>query len=54
MDDSSVAISVPLDKMLVNDLEERIRPLKFCERTRNILPPDRNLLQTYINDIEKF
>ena len=54
MDDASVAVSVDLKSCLVNDTSSRPRPLSYDERTEHILPPDRNLLQWYIRDIEAY
>ena len=54
MDDASVAVNIDLKHNLVNDSTDRPRPLSFDERTGHILPPDRNLLQWFIRDIEAF
>ena len=49
-----MAVSIDLKASLVPDPEERVRPLKFHERTQHILPPENNLLQFYIEDTEQF
>ena len=54
VDDGSVAVSINLKACLVPDPVERVKPLNFHERTQQILPPEHNLLQFYINDTEKF
>ena len=53
LDDSSVAVSIPLESLLEKD-ESRQYPLNFSERTKHILPSNSNLLQAYLEDIEKF
>ena len=54
IDDGSVAVSINLKSSLIPDPNERIRPLKFHERTCHILPPENNLLQYFLEDTEKF
>ena len=38
MDDTSVAVSIQMDRLLADDLVERHLPLTFSERTGQILP----------------
>ena len=54
MEDSSVAVSVPLDALLERDEVNRPQPLRFSERTKNVLPDKSNILQMCINDVEEF
>ena len=54
IDDGTVAVSVDLKDSLIPDPVSRPRPLKFQERTGHILPKENNLLQSYIEDTEKF
>ena len=54
VDDGTVAVSIDLKASLISDPVKRERPLNFHERTGQILPPENNLLQYFINDAEKF
>ena len=54
MDDTSAAVSLNLMVCLANDPESRPKPLKYCERTEQILPKHNNYLQSYINEMESF
>ena len=54
IDDGTVATSINLKKCLIDDPENRPRPLNYHERTKQILPPENNLLQFYLNDTEQF
>ena len=54
MDDTSAAVSLNLMVCLANDPESRPKPLKYCERTEQILPIHNNYLQSYINEMESF
>ena len=54
IDDGTVATSVNLKKCLVNDPVTRPRPHNYHERTMQVLPPENNLLQYYLNDAEHF
>ena len=54
MDDTSVAVSINLTTALVIDSEQRARPLKYCERTNQILPKENNPLQWKMNEFEIF
>ena len=54
MDDTAAAVTVNLKLSLVHDSEKRPKPLKHSERMETVLPSHNNLLQFYLNDIEKF
>ena len=54
MDDISTATSVNLLEALCKDEHERPKPLKYCERTEQILPSQNNLLQYYLDQFETF
>ena len=54
MDDTSVAVSIQMDRLLADDLVKRHLPLTFSERTRQILPVKDNLLQQLMNEFELF
>ena len=54
VDDGSIAVSVNLKQCLVPDQNERPKPLTYHERTCHVLPPQNNLLQHYIHDVEDF
>ena len=54
VDDGAVAAEVDLKKHLVLDKEYRPFPLSFRQRTGHMLPPEHNLLQLYLNNIEEF
>ena len=54
VDDSSIAVSVPLDDLLERDPEKRVKPLNFSERTEHVLPKTNNLLQSYLDEVEQF
>ena len=54
VDDGSVAVSVNLKNCLVPDPVRRAAPLNYHERTCTVLPPEDNLLQSYLEDAEKF
>ena len=54
MDDSSTAVQIPLDTLLRPDISVRPQPLAYAERTKQILPSSNNMLQMYLEDIEKF
>jgi hypothetical protein len=54
IDDGTVATSINLKKCLINDPINRQRPLNYHERTMQVLPPENNLLQYYLDDTEKF
>ena len=54
IDDGTVATSINLKKCLVSDPVNRPQPYNYRERTQQILPPENNLLQFYLNDAEKF
>ena len=54
VDDGTVAVSIDLKECLVDDPVERVRPVKYEERSGHILPPENNLLQHYITDTEQF
>ena len=53
IDDGSAAATVDMKTHLVTD-ESRPRPHTFAERTCHALPPEHNLLQNYIHDVENF
>ena len=52
IDDGAVAAEVDLKAQLVSDPVARPLPLTFHERTGHVLPPQNNLLQVYLNEIE--
>ena len=54
VDNGSVAVSVNLKTCLTKDPVKRPNPVNFHERTGQILPPENNLLQFYLDDAEKF
>ena len=54
MDDTAAAVSVNLKLSLILDPENRPKPLNHSERLQTILPNQNNLLQCYLNDLEKF
>ena len=54
VDDGTVAVSIDLKACLIPDPVDRVRPLKYSERTQHILPPENNLLQYFISDAEHF
>ena len=54
VDDGTVAVSVNLKACLVPDPVQRAQPLTYHERTQQILPPENNLLQYYLEDTESF
>ena len=54
IDDGTVATSINLKKCLIEDPIIRPRPLNYHERTQQILPPENNLLQFYLEDTEQF
>ena len=43
-----------MKKSLVQDTSQRPKPLDFNERTCQVLPPQNNLLQHYLDDAEEF
>ena len=54
VDDGSVAVSINLKTCLSDDPRIRPLPLNYHERTCSVLPPENNLLQYYLDDVEKF
>ena len=54
VDDHSCAVRIDLKKSLIHDPTVRAYPLGFHERTKHILPSDKNLLQLELNDLKKF
>ena len=54
VDDGTVAVSIDLKKCLVTDPVNRPQPLNYHERTGHVLPANRNLLQYFIEDTERF
>ena len=52
--DGTVATSINLKKCLIDDPIERPRPLNYHERTMQVLPPENNLLQYYLDNTEQF
>ena len=52
VDDGPVAVSINLKTSLLPDPVQR--PFNYHERTRQILPPENNLLQFYLDDTQKF
>ena len=54
IDDGSVAVSVDLSQTLIPDPVCRPRPLAYNERTCHVLPQEKNLLQYFVRDAEKF
>ena len=54
MDDASTALRVELKKNLISDPVNREKPLAYSDRSQQILPKDRNMLQYFIDDIEAF
>ena len=53
VDDAAVAVEVNLKTQLRPDTECRTFPLTFRERTGHVLPPENNLLQIYLHEIEE-
>ena len=54
VDDGTVAVSLNMKSGLVLDESIRPKPLKYDERTCQILPKNENLLQLYLDDAETF
>ena len=54
VDDGSVAVSLNLKNCLEVDQSDRPNPPRYRERTKQVLPAQNNLLQAYIEDIEKY
>ena len=53
IDDGSAAATVDMKTHLIED-KSRSRPHTFSERTCHALPPEHNLLQKFIHDVEIF
>ena len=54
IDDLSEAVAVDLKKKLIDDPVQRPFPLNFHERTKQILPIEKNLLQKQLQTVEQF
>jgi hypothetical protein len=54
IDDASQAASINLRKSLMEDPQERARPLRKHERTRMILKPEANIVQQELDRFNKF
>ena len=54
MDDTSVAVSLPLNAYLQKDQIVRQKPLKYCERTAQVIPDSDNPLLLLLKDFEDF
>ena len=54
IDDGTVAVSLNLKSSLVHDSAQRPKPVNYSERTCQVLPPQNNLLQHYLEDAEVF
>ena len=54
VDDLSVGVKVDLSKDIVNETSVRPLPLNRHEVTGHILPPENNLLQAYMDDLQEF
>ena len=54
IDDGTVAVSDDLQTYLIPDPITRPKPVKFEERSGHSLPPENNLLQSYIHKAEKY
>ena len=54
MDDTSVAVCIPMRQHLQQDTEVRSKPLKFSERTGQILPPQSNPMLSLLSEFETF
>ena len=54
IDDGTVAVSVNMKSSLVHDSAQRPKPVNYSERTCQVLPPQNNLLQHYLEDAEVF
>ena len=54
VDDHSCAVRIDLKNSLICDPVDRPHPLGFHERTKHILPPANNLLQSELNDLNRF
>ena len=52
--DGPIAVSINLKSSVVPDPVQRPKPLNFQERNELILPPEHNLLQSYLHDTENF
>ena len=53
-DDGTVAVSINLKTSLLPDTVQRPQHHNYHERTSQVLPPQNNLLQSYLEDTEKF
>ena len=54
IDDGTVAVSINLKSILVQDIRRKMQPLSYNERTGQVLPRQDNLLQHMLDDGEQF
>ena len=47
-------VAINLKKMLVDDPVDRVRPLTFNERTRQVLPVENNQMQELLHELHEF
>ena len=54
VDDGAIATSIDMKATLLSDSTARPLPLNFNERTGRILPANKNLLQSFVTNLEEF